>query len=346
MSQSALPTSVYITHLPISFTKHLTAIEAIPSLELKAIYSRSQSSAQDLANTVSDSVSPHSSSLTDLPARDDISAVIICLPNIAQPAISRKAWKAGKHIISEKPIAKDVSSAKSLLKDYGILPDTKPLWAVADNYRSQKALQIAAQRLNDLGGELTFFSFEMFTLVKTNNKYFNTAWRRVPEYQGGFLLDGCVHFTASLRYSLAAVNDKIASVKASTTLLQPLLLPMDTIHGVITTAGGRSGSFNVSFGSAFRSGFCLAVSTTRGEVEMNPSEVKIVTLNSKGEKIEEVIKVTKTSGVREELKAWVNGLDIGVICTEQSPGEALRDLSVLEGLLKAGETHSSEPVDA
>ncbi|KAL5606303.1 hypothetical protein BROUX41_002718 [Berkeleyomyces rouxiae] len=336
--------------------EHLPAILATPELELKAIYSRSQSSAQNLAGSLPksdtppvvyfDSPSVSGSSLDDLLARKDIDAVIVCLPILAQPDIIRKAWKAGKHVLSEKPIAKDICSAKALLEEYHALPDPKPVWAVAENYRFQECLKVAGQKLKDVGGELILFSFDMSTLVKTDNKYFNTAWRKVPEYQGGFLLDGGVHFTAALRYLLAAANDKITSVKASTSLLQPFLPPLDTIHGIVNTAGGRSGSFNVSFGNPFRSGFRLAISTTNGEVEMNPSEVKVTTLNSAGEKSEELITINKTTGVHEEVKAWAVSLRHSVVRPDQSPEEALCDLAVLEGLLKAGETHACEAVDA
>lgn len=155
-----------------------------------------------------------------------------------------------------------------------------------------------------------------------------------------------MHYVAALRHILAAAGDKIASVKASTSLLQPQLHPLDTVNAILSTASGRSGSFNVSFGSAVRGGFRLAVATTAGEVEMNPSEVKVTRLSSDGAKTEEVISLVKNAGVKLELQAWADSLAGGKVDARQSPEEALRDLDVLEGLLKAGETHSLVAVNA
>lgn len=101
--------------------------------------------------------------------------MVICLPILAQPDVIRKAWKAGKHVISEKPVAKDVAAAKQLIAEYAALPSPKPVWAVAENYRFMEAVTLAADKIKEIGGETTFFSFDMFTMVKTDNKYYNTA---------------------------------------------------------------------------------------------------------------------------------------------------------------------------
>lgn len=45
-------------------------------------------------------------------------AVIIALPILSQPDIITKALKAGKHVLSEKPVSQDVTSATKMLKDY------------------------------------------------------------------------------------------------------------------------------------------------------------------------------------------------------------------------------------
>ena len=87
---------------------------ANPDVALKAIYSRSLASAKSAAESHAvDLYSDDSQPLDALLARDDISAVIIALPITAQPAVITKALAAGKHVLAEKPIAKDVASAKA-----------------------------------------------------------------------------------------------------------------------------------------------------------------------------------------------------------------------------------------
>jgi hypothetical protein len=56
--------------------------------------------------------------LGDLLQRQNIKAVIIVLPIPVQPDIIRRCFAARKHVLSEKPIAKDVSTARLLLEDY------------------------------------------------------------------------------------------------------------------------------------------------------------------------------------------------------------------------------------
>lgn len=47
-----------------------------------------------------------------------IDAIIMVLPFMYQGDIIRRAWKAGKHVLSEKPIERDVEAAMSLVKEY------------------------------------------------------------------------------------------------------------------------------------------------------------------------------------------------------------------------------------
>lgn len=51
-------------------------------------------------------------------ARSDLQTVILALPIMLQPSIIEKAWKAGKNVISEKPVAPDVEGARRLIKLY------------------------------------------------------------------------------------------------------------------------------------------------------------------------------------------------------------------------------------
>jgi len=208
-------------------TEHLPAILANQSLfSLKAIYSRSQSSAEALASSGSSSpeasssrpdvyysvssissehkkegakegegqggegISSDDKSLDALLSREDIKAVIVVLPILAQPGIIQKALSKGKHVLSEKPIAPDVDAGRGLISWYssfsGVSGDgveggggggverRKPLWAVAENFRFIPSLEYAAARLAEMGGELRTFRMEKWGLVRAGDKYFET----------------------------------------------------------------------------------------------------------------------------------------------------------------------------
>lgn len=165
------------------FLEHLPAIEANPSLSLKAVYSRSQRSAEALASASRDpssvavyfdSPAVEGKSLDDLLKRDDIAAVDVALPILHQPGVVEKALKAGKHVLSEKPVAGDVEDAKRLIAWYEGLGSGKPLWGVAENWRYMESLRYAAQRVEEIGGKLVTFSLQKHGFVRSDNKYFNT----------------------------------------------------------------------------------------------------------------------------------------------------------------------------
>ncbi|KAJ5760662.1 hypothetical protein N7520_007818 [Penicillium odoratum] len=235
--------------------QHLPAVKEVQNLTLKAIYSRSLKSAQDLASTTNsvdlyseDSDPGHS--YTDLLARSDISMVIIALPILVQPEFIRQALLAGKHVLSEKPIAKDVTTARELLSWYQKNIDTNQVfWAVGENYRYLTKFLFAAEQVRQLG-PVRNFRVNVHSLIMQDNKYYLTAWRRTPQHQGGFLLDGGVHMVAGLRLILGP-EEKITTVSAHTQLQQTYLPDVDTVDAVVKTGSGATGVVSLSWGSPF-----------------------------------------------------------------------------------------------
>ena len=139
-------------------------------------------------------------------ARDDIHAVIIALPIPKQPEIVEKALKAGKHVLSEKPIGPDVASAKKLVATYEQDYAPKKLsWRVAENFAHEPGVLRAAELVGSgktALGPVLYYDVKVVNHVKSGSKYHATEWRAVPQYQGGFLMDGGVHSVAALRVVL------------------------------------------------------------------------------------------------------------------------------------------------
>ena len=113
-------------------------------------------------------------SLDDLLKRDDIAAVDIALPILHQPGVVEKSIKAGKHVLSEKPVAGDIEGAEKLIAWYEGLGDGKPLWGVAENWRYMESMRYAAQKVGEIGGSLVAFRLHKYGAVQLDNKYFNT----------------------------------------------------------------------------------------------------------------------------------------------------------------------------
>jgi predicted dehydrogenase len=305
-------------------------------LTLKAIYSRSSKSAKALAEGVSqvDVYSEDSEDgkrYKDLLAREDVHAVVIALPILSQPEYIKQALSAGKHVLSEKPIAADLKTAQELIKWYRSNVDTsKVTWGIAENFRYFHSFEHAKTIVPKLGRILTFRA-RMQTLV-TGGKYYETEWRKVPEYQGGFVLDGGIHFYAGIRFLLG--SDYITRLSAQTAQLQKHLPPVDTVEMTGKTKGGAVGTISVSFGTTM-GGSGYSVGGENGSVSVDLSK-GVVTTNIDGKEESTTIE-DERSGVPPEIRAWGEGLAAGKPDPKQSPEEGLADLELVEKTLRSGE---------
>jgi glucose-fructose oxidoreductase len=156
-----------------------------------------------------------------------------------------------------------------------------------------------------------------------------TFWRKVPEYQGGFLLDGGVHMVAGLRLILGS-TDHLTVVSAQTQQLQDYLPPVDTVDAVVQTKNGATGVISLSWGSDFNDN-TFEFACEKGVVKM---QFDTVTVNGVEHDIEFDGKGVVPE-VAEFAKSIVNGLPVA---KRQSPEEALADLEVLEQMLQSGKT--------
>lgn len=237
-------------------------------------------------------------------------------------------------MLAEKPIAHDVATAQSLLSWTCDAKNASATYRVAENFRFLDSFTWAAQQLASLGRVLTF-GVRVAAMVHAGSKYYETSWRQKPEYQGGFVLDGGIHFVAATRLLLhGAGGRKITKAAAFTAQLQPHLPPVDTLNATLQLDNGASGTFSVSFGTSDSASEYL-VACERGTVHV--SRGKVVVRRQGREDAEETREFPgEGNGVKSEIKAWAQSLEQGCPNEMQSPQEALSDLQVLEACLKSG----------
>ncbi|OJJ88505.1 Gfo/Idh/MocA family protein [Aspergillus glaucus CBS 516.65] len=315
---------------------------------LKAVYSRSLQSAEKLAEGIpatvekikreygkvpdvdiySDDSGP-GKGYKDLLARDDIMAVTIALPITIQPEYIRLAIQAGKHVFSEKPIAKDVATAIDLIRWYRSQtgPDRKILWAVGENWRWMDKYKKTAAEVGLHG--LDSFRVKVHSMIKPDSKYHKTEWRRHSDYQGGFLLDGGVHVIAAIRLILneTAHAHPLTEVSAQCSLRQPHLAPIDTIQATLGTKNGTQGTLSLSYGSEsndqiYEFNYGSSPITLDGDTLTNQGEIAF-----------------NGRGVTSEIRIFAYSIleKSGVVHQSMSPEEALADLEVMEKMIQSSE---------
>jgi predicted dehydrogenase len=346
---------------------HLPALQTLGPLapKLRAVYSRSEKSARELAaqattllNTSPDVYFDENSSLNldALLSRSDISSVIVILPITQQPSIILKALAAGKHVLSEKPVAPDVASGAKLIAQYETQYKPKGLvWRVAENFEAERGF-IAAGRAIATGkiGKVTFFSSRTVNFIDKDSKWYKTPWRTIPDYQGGFLLDGGVHSVAVLRVILPSAMTHLSGFAS---LNKEWLAPHDTINTIIKNADGSHGIFELSFAAPSPSrsdaGRGIVITGTDGWLEVqqtlardliNNIEKPIfrVTIKSATRDANGVLGPEKEEVIDEPIRgveleqasffAALDGKDDGL----GSPLGTLKDVAIIEAALTSG----------
>ena len=303
--------------------EHLRALKLLPGqYEVVAIYSRSLANAATLAKTLSHEVEAYSD-LAAVLARGDVEAVDIVLPIAVQPPVIEAALRAGKHVISEKPVAPDVATGQSLLQTAaGLTRASGKVWMVAENYRYEEAFEQAGQCIRDgqIGRPVQFF-WNSYTNISPQDKYYQTTWRRNNSFPGGFLLDGGVHNMAALRMIMGEVE----SLSAYATQVREDLPPADTLSATLRFESGAFGVFTKTFAAEGRWPSFAHVLGDRGALRVNTGQLEITA----GELT--TTQSFEIDNVHAELADFARIIQQGQPL-RSAPAEALRDVALLEAM--------------
>lgn len=274
----------------------------------------------------------------DLLARTDIQGVVISLPIANQAPYIKQALLAGKHVLSEKPVAESVQEAEELILWYRS-EIVNATWAVAENFRFLNSFDFAAEQIKSLG-RIVGFQGRNQGFIEKDWKFNLTEWRRNPTHQGGYILDGGVHYIATLRTLLAAQpGNEIARVSAFTGLVQPYLPPVDTADAILRTRSGVTGTFQIWRGTSVKADE-WTVACENGSVTVLFDKVIV---NRNGQEAVETV-ANERSGVPPVVRAWGKSLVSGKLSWEQEPEAALGDLELIELILRSGEQEGT-PLD-
>ena len=305
---------------------HLPALQASGLFEIVAVYSQTRASASGLVDQMAESVDIYTD-LAALLARPDIEAVDIVLPITVMPNVVARVLQAGKHVVSEKPIAPDVATGRRLLARYAEHPGQ--VWMVAENWRYEDAFEQAAEviRAGEIGRPL-LCDWTLHKPITPDNEYYQTAWRQVPAYPGGYALDAGVHHAAVLRMILGDIRE----VSAVTAQVRSDLPPLDTLSASLQFANGVLGTYLVTFAVGAPWPPALRITGESGALRVWSNELTVTR-----EATSHTRPVKANRGVEAELVAFAQAVRAQQP-HRNTPVEALQDLAIVEAMLRSAET--------
>ncbi len=317
---------------------HVPALAALHErFQVVAVCSRTRSSAEELAALLPEPVALYTE-IPDLLARDDLDAVDIVLPIPVMPQVVAQALEAGKHVISEKPIAPTVAEGRRLIAIHHRHPDR--VWMVAENVRYEASYLWAGRRLRDGAiGVPWAVDFAVQWPVAPDSPYHRTLWRRSGGFPGGFLLDGGVHHVAALRLVVGEIRGVMAQVASH----RPDLPPADTLAAVLHFANGAIGTYTVTYGAGSSlHDNAIHVVGSRGALRVTARRLRMVADDPS--QTEERTFEPQPYSVQRELEAFADAIQQGR-AIRNTPEEALQDLAVVEAMLASAREGTRHTID-
>jgi predicted dehydrogenase len=257
-------------------------------------------------------------------ALPELDAVLISLPIDSQPAYIIQALKAGKAVLSEKPLAPSVAAGRRLLEQARPFAKRGPIWMVAENFFFMPAAAWTEDLLaRGALGDLRLVEVRQSGWTDASVPYFHTAWRRQPRFVGGFVLDAGVHLAHLIR-RFFGMPKELHGLSAS---FNPGLPPIDTALAVMRFSSGALGSWLSSFSNA-AGGAPLSLRGTRASLELHWDHAVLRPRQGRE-------RVFRSSADTYALQ-FAHFAD-AVLQNRRpafSPGEALADLALMESVVR------------
>jgi predicted dehydrogenase len=340
------PISLVILGTGFSQSQHVPALQKLKSeFRVVGVFGRTE----DKVRAITRQLPGDPVVFTDLDRAlgyDGLEAVDIALPILPAADTVEAAFDHGVHVFSEKPIAGSVERAWELLARHALHPDR--VWCVAENFRFWPTAQLARDLIEsgEIGTPLICHYPTLLPIKGT--PFFESEWRRRPEYAGGFLLDGGVHDIAALRVMFGDVAEVSAVVRS----IDSALPPADTLAATLRFESGVVASYTASYAldpmritktAAIRAlvrGGVRAIRDRFGRKHIVGTRGSLFFLRDRVELVRglrrTVFKAPKRDVMVDEL------LDFRGAVRERrplhnTPEEALNDLATIEAILKASE---------
>ena len=229
----------------ISLQNHLPGLALCPDVKVTALCDNNPANLETARTQTGVNIT--STDYHEIVKRDDVHAVIIATPNITHPLIAHAAIAAGKHVMSEKPLALNYADAKAM----AVAADQAGVrHMTAFTYRfvpSMRYLKHLIQR-GDLGVP---YHYRSCRLQDWGTR--NLGWRQVKKLAGtGELGDMLSHRIDFAHHLVGPIQRLVANTKNHTPLRGGQ--PNDTDDWVALLAEFVNGATGVQESSKLASG--------------------------------------------------------------------------------------------
>lgn len=175
----------------------------------------------------------------ELLKRPDIDIIHLCTPHYLHAQMAVELLNAGKHVLTEKPMAQDLPSARFMLEAAGTARGQ--LGVVFQNRYNDPSVQIKETIDSGNLGDLLCMK-GIVTWTRSEDYYSNSSWRgRWATEGGGVLINQTIHTLDLLQW----FGGEVSSVQGSVTtdVLNNVIEVEDSAHACITFKNKVRGLF-------------------------------------------------------------------------------------------------------
>ncbi len=215
---------------------HVEAVAQIEGLRLTGACDIIEERAREVGQAAG---IPHFTSYETMLAEVACDAVAICTPSGLHPQHGITAAGAGKHVISEKPMAITLSAADDLVKacdDAGV-----KLFVVKQN-RLNPPIQLLKRALDKGRFGRIYLANCTVRWTRPQDYYDQAPWRGTWEFDGGAFLNQASHYVDLIQWLVGPVE----SVIAKTATLARRIEAEDTGVAVLKFRSGALGTIEVT----------------------------------------------------------------------------------------------------
>jgi predicted dehydrogenase len=298
-----------------------------------AVWSRTHENAVTLADRLG------AIPVTDLDmilASPNVDAVICAMPLDIQPQFVLKALQAGKHVLSEKPVAATLQEATALIEEYEAAYAQTLVWNVAGQFRYNLAVKTAKQAIQEIGSPF-LLNLKIRAPFLKSSSFSEAMWRNDPVWYGGMIVEAFVHASAMLR----GIFGTPISVSAITKSVTPHIPCLDTMTAQISYPFDLHGTVSLTYASTEH----------EFELEIIGSEGRMV-LTRKQESSGYILQVETSLGNKyshdipfgsfeDQLLDFSNSIHFYAE-RFHTPQEALADLELVQACLESGKQHGTK----